>query len=41
LAAQGRVSFWQVLSVERYSCPPKQVVPDPEVGQAHVPCVLL
>jgi hypothetical protein len=40
-AEQGRVSFWQVLSEDRYSWPPKQVVPDPAVGQAHVPCVLL
>ena len=41
LAAHGRESDWQVESVERYSRPPKQVVPPPEVGQAHVPCVLL
>lgn len=37
----GRTSFWQELSDERNSWPPKQLVPAPDVGQAQVDCVLL
>lgn len=38
--AQGRTSFWQELSDDLKSWPPKQLVPAPDVGQAQAPCVL-